>query len=262
MVLEQQITGAAYATAAHKRDLQKPNEDRLVCDPEHGIFIVLDGVTRVHGEYDQRPNESAAADVAQLFMQAVYAAMLADLQNPEPEALLKNAIRKANESIRPYRAQKAEAQWGFYPSATGLVCLLRGNTLFYAAAGDCIGVLLRRNAKQLFGGQWQLEAVDKLQVSKQERYSKYCNHPESPLGYAVFNGDDSAAELLTYSFLDLHRGDILLLASDGLASYLKYEPLAALRSQTPQEMLTLSGKFDQPPYANYADDKTVIKIEL
>ena len=262
MVLEQWIRGATSATAAHKRDLQKPNEDRLICDPEHGIFIVLDGVTRVHKEYDQRPYESAAADVAELFLREAYAAMLADLQNPEPEALLKNAIRKANEAIRPYRAQKTEDQWGFYPSATGFLSLLRGNRLHYAAAGDCIGVLLRGSAKQLLGCQWQLAAVDKLQVTKQERYSRYCNHPESPLCYAVFNGDEIVPELATYSYLDLHPGDTLLLASDGLANYLKFEPSAALRSQTPQEMLTLSEKFDQPPYANYADDKTVIKIEL
>lgn len=260
--MENFAVNAAYATAPNQRGLQKPNEDRLLCDAKHGIFIVLDGVTRVHEEYAQRPYESAAADVADLFLEAVYNALLADLQALDPEALLKNAIRTANKKILPYREQKTETQWGFAPSTTGLICLLRDSTLYYAAAGDCIGLLLRGSGKQLFGCQWQLEAVDKLQVTKQERYSRYCNHPESPLCYTVFNGDPSVADTATYSYLELHRGDTLLLASDGLANYLKYEPLTKLRSQTPTEMIADSAAYDQTPFESYADDKTIIKLTL
>lgn len=260
--MENFVVNAAYATAANQRGLQKPNEDRYICDPQHGIFIVLDGVTRVHAEYAQRPYESAAADVAELFLGTVYDAILQDLQNPQPESLLKNAIRTANETLKPYRNQKTDEQWGFYPSATGFISLLRDGVLYYAAAGDCIGLLLRGSGKQLFGCQWQLEAVDKLQVTKQERYGLYCNHPEAPLSYTVFSGHTSVADTTTYSFLDLHKGDTLLLASDGLANYLKYEPIAKLRKQTPEEMITASAVYDQPPFGSYADDKTVIKIEL
>ena len=261
-LMEKMAVTAACATAPNQRGLQKPNEDRFVCDPNNGIFIVLDGVTRVHKEYAQHPYQSAASDVAELFLKAVYAAILQDLQNPQPEALLKNAIRTANETLKPYRSQKSEEQWGFYPSATGFVSLLRDGVLYYAAAGDCLAVLLRGSGKQLLGSQWQLEAVDKLQVTKQERYGIYCNHPEAPLSYTVFSGHDTVADTTTYSFLDLHKGDTLLIASDGLANYLKYEPLATLLSQTPEEMIAASGRYDQPPFATYADDKTVIKLQL
>jgi serine/threonine protein phosphatase PrpC len=259
-LLEKLVVAASYSTAPNQRGLQKPNEDRLLCDTDHGIFIVLDGVTRIHEEYAQRPYESAAADVADLFLKAVYDALLADLQALAPETLLKNAIRTANAQLIAYRAQKTETQWGFAPSSTGLICLLRNGTLYYAAAGDCLGLLLRGSGKQLFGCQWQLEAVDKLQVTKRERYSRYCNHPESPLCYTVFNGDPSVADTATYSSLELHRGDMLLLASDGLANYLKYEPLKKLRSQTPAEMIADSAAYDRPPFGSYADDKTVIKL--
>ena len=261
-LMEKTAVKAICETAPNRRGLQKPNEDRLICDPTNGIFIVLDGVTRVHDEYIQKPYESAAADVAQLFLAEVYAALLEGLSTPDPEQLLRSAIRRANEKLLPYRAQKTEAEWGFFPSATGLICLLRDHTLYYAAAGDCIGVLLRGSGKQLFGCQWQLEAVDKLQPTKQQRYSRYCNHPDASLSYTVFNGDSSVADTLTYSFMDLRRGDVLLLASDGLASYLKYEPLPKLRSQTPAEMLADSAVYDQPPFGSYAADKTVIKIEI
>lgn len=261
-LLDKLAVKAAYGTAPNQRGLQKPNEDRLLCDTKHGIFIVLDGVTRVHEEYIETPYQSAAADVAELFLEAVYEALLADLHSADPEALLRNAIRTANEKLAAYRAQKTEAQWGFSPSATGLVCLLRERTLYYAAAGDCIGVLLRGSGKQLFGCQWQLEAVDKLQVTKQERYGIYCNHPEAPLAYTVFSGDTSVADTAAYSFLDLHPGDMVLLATDGLSDYLKYEAITKLRSQTPEEMLAASVSYDRLPFASYVDDKTVIKLSF
>ena len=261
-VSEKLAVTASYGTAPHRRQLQKPNEDRLLCDPDNGIFIVLDGVTRVHAEYIENPYESAAADVAEQFLGAVYEEILQRLHEPEPEALLRAAIHTANNKLATYRAQKNEAQWGFYPSAAGVITLLRDNTLYYAAAGDCIGVLLRGSGKQLFGCQWQLEAVDTLQLTKQERYSRYCNHPDHPLSYTVFNGDAFVGDTVIYSWLDLHRGDTVLLATDGLSDHLKYEEIAKLRSQTPAEMLDASACYDHPPFGTYADDKTVIKLSF
>jgi len=261
-VLEKLAVTASYGTAPHQRALQKPNEDRLLSDPENGVFIVLDGVTRVHEEYIESPYQSAAAEVAELFLEAVYNGLLEGPRGAEPEALLRCAIGAANKKIAAYRAQKAETQWGFFPSATGLIALLRDSTLHYAAAGDCIGMLLRGSSKQLFGCQWQLEAVDTLQVSKQERYSRYCNHPDAPLSYTVFNGDGLVADSVDYSYLDLHRGDTVLLASVGLTIHLKYEDIRKLRSQTPEEMIAASAAYDQPPFGSYADDKTVIKLSF
>ena len=154
-LLENIAVHAAFASEPHKRALQKPNEDRLLCDPENGIFVVLDGVTRVHAEYEQHPYDSSAADVADLFIEAVHCAILQDLRNPRWDLLLKNAIHEANGVLHTYRAKQSEDKWVFYPAATGIVSLIRNNTLYYAAAGDCLGMLLRGNAKQLFGCQWQ-----------------------------------------------------------------------------------------------------------
>ena len=61
-----------HATASHQRKLAKPNEDRLIVDEERGIFIVLDGVTRVHKEYEQTPFKSAAGDVGDIFITEAY----------------------------------------------------------------------------------------------------------------------------------------------------------------------------------------------
>lgn len=261
-LLEKLIFDVECATQGHKRNLKKPNEDRLMVDKERGIFILLDGVTRVHGEYDAAPYSSAALELGDIFIDEAYRFISENIDASNPEHLLKEAVRSANAKILSYREVKSEKEWGFYPSTLGLVALLRDKTLYYVSVGDCIGVLIRKNAKILLGREWTLEALDKHNITKKERYERYCNHPENHLSYTVFNGDEVVMDGLECSFIDLHEGDTLLLASDGIGDYIKYEKSADLIRQTPEEMISGSEKYDQPPYAEYADDKTVIKLKF
>ena len=250
------------ASAPHGREIKKPNEDRLLIDEENGIFILLDGVTRIHREYEEHPYESAALDLGNIFIEEAYPLIKSNLTAPDPERLLREAVRAANVKIKEYRRRKSLAEWEFYPSTLGIIGIIRDGCLHYVSAGDCIGVLIRKGAKMLFGREWTLEAVDKLNVSKKERYDFYCNHPENHLSYTVFNGDEEVMVGLQYSFIDLHEGDTLLMTSDGLGDYIKFEKSADLLRQTPAEMIARSGEYDLAPYAEYADDKTIIKLSF
>lgn len=261
-ILEKVRYRTDYATKPHGRELEKPNEDRLLIDEEKGIFIVLDGVTRVHKEYEMAPYESAARDVGDIFLKEVYGYICAHISDTDPREILEGAVRGANAMIMDYRSKKSEEEWSFYPSTLGILSILRENTLYYLCVGDCIGVLIRGSSRMLFGREFALEAVDLHDVSKKERYALYCNHPENHLSYTVFNGDEVVMNGVEYSFIDLHEGDTLFLASDGIGDYLKYEKIADLKMQSAEEMVSLSGEYDMPPYAEYADDKTVIKLSF
>ena len=250
------------ASAPHERDIEKPNEDRLFIDEERGIFILLDGVTRPHSEYVSHPYESAALDLGNIFIEEAYRFILDHISDSEPESILRGAVMKANLKIREYRNKFSCEEWEYYPSTLGFVVLLRDGVLHYVSVGDSIAVLVRRNAKMLFGREWALEAVDKLNLTKKERYEKYCNHPENHLSYTVFNGDDEVMRGLEYSFIDIHKGDVLFIASDGIGDYLKYEKSSDIIKMTPCEIIDRSGEYDRPPYAEYADDKTVIKLSF
>lgn len=262
MLLEKLRYDVECASQGHRRELKKPNEDRLMVDKERGIFIILDGVTRVHSEYESSPYTSAALELGDIFIDEAYRYVTKNIDEANPEALLKEAVREANKKIFEYRKVKSAEEWGFYPSTLGLIALLRDKTLHYVSVGDCIGVLIRRNAKILLGREWTLEALDKHSITKKERYEQYCNHPENHLSYTVFNGDEVVMDGLEYSFIDLHDGDTLLLATDGLGDYVKYEKSADLVAQSPEEMISRSTGYDVPPYASYADDKTIIKISF
>jgi serine/threonine protein phosphatase PrpC len=251
-----------FASAPHERKLDKPNEDKLLIDGENGIFMVLDGVTRVHSEYEEMPFESAALKVGEIFMEQAYDYIKNHINDPDPKKILEGAVKVANEKIREYRSHKSLGEWVFYPSTLGILSILRHNTLHYICVGDCIAALLRGSSKILFGRQFSLEAVDLHKVSKSERYDIYCNHPENHLSYTVFNGDDEVNVGIEYSFIDLHEGDTLLLASDGIGNYIKYEKNADLVAKTADEMISLSKKYDLQPYADYADDKSIIKLSF
>ena len=261
-ILEKTIYKIDYATRPHGRELAKPNEDRLLIDEERGVFIVLDGVTRVHSEYDALPYESAARDVGDIFMDSVYEHICQHISDSDPREILEGAVIRANSRIKAYREKRSLEEWGFYPSTLGIISILRENRLYYLCVGDCLGVLIRGSSRMLFGREFALEAVDLHGVSKKDRYEIYCNHPENHLSYTVFNGDDVVMQGVEYSFIDLCRGDILFLASDGIGDYLKFEKTSDLKTQTAEEIIALSGEYDAPPYAEYADDKTVIKISF
>ena len=261
-ILEKNGCRIDFASAPHERKLDKPNEDKLLVDEENRIYIILDGVTRPHAEYEACPFESSALDVGDIFLSEVYSYIKAHISDPDPKEILTEAVRLGNRRIKEYRERKSLSEWEFYPSTLGIISILRGGVLHYLCVGDCLGLLIRGSSKLLFGKQLSLEAVDLQNVTKKQRYDIYCNHEENLHSYTVFNGDEAAMEGVEYSFIDVHEGDTVFLASDGLGCYLKYEKVKDLLSRSANEIISLSGRYDLPPYSEYADDKTIIKLSF
>lgn len=260
--MEQLNYCVSAATRINGRGLSKPNEDFFLADKEHHIFILLDGITRVHKEYEDYPGKSAACDVNDIFSNVAYRYILEHMDEQEPDILLKKAATAGNAALVFYRSKHTLAQWQFYPGSLGILAMIRGNRLHFLYNGDCQATLIRWGTKMHFAQQGSAEALELMKVSKKDRYDLYCNHPEHPLGYGIFNGDETAAELFEQSAFDLEPGDLLLLCSDGIARYVRYEKCEKLAALTPEEMIDESCRFDVPPFASYADDKTVIKIQF
>ena len=54
----------------------------------------------------------------------------------------------------------------------------------------------------------------------------------------------------------------MILCSDGLGPYLCNTDVADLRQLSVDEILNASTAYDVPPFASYADDKTIIKLSF
>lgn len=251
-----------YCSVKHKRNLKKPSEDALYIDSERGIFILLDGVTRPHSEYDAAPYESAVCEVNKLFVSSVTEYLNFHLNDEDAEAVLRTAVRLGNEKISEYREIKSQSEWSYYPGTLGIISILRGSRLYYLSVGDCVGALIRSGSKLFFGTEMALDAISLNKPTKEERYRLYCNRPENPFSYTIYNGDVGVENTACFSYIDLAPGDFVILASDGISSFVKYEKAAALVNMSAEQMVAESEKFDTPPYADYADDKSIALIRF
>jgi serine/threonine protein phosphatase PrpC len=267
MLLEEKIIEALdQAVRANDRRLSdsgnclKPCEDCVICDPVHGTFIVLDGITRVHKEYSAAPGKSAACDVNEIFVGAVMRYIADNHRELDAEKLLRGAVKSGNDRIREFRSQKSLNTWGFYPGTLGIIALIRGARLHYICAGDCVGMILRGNTKICFGEQLSLAALEIKKISKKDRYDIYCNHPENKLSYTIFNGDECVPDSCEYANIDLQQGDIVVLASDGIKNYLKYEFVDVIKTTSADRLIDLSMEYDAVPFGTYSDDKSLLKF--
>ena len=69
-------------------------------------------------------------------------------------------------------------------------------------------------------------------------------------------------DFLHTASIALEPGDRVIVSSDGLDDYLLFTPVDEIKSLSPDEMLPRSVRYDEPPYAAYADDKSIIIIDI
>ena len=251
------------ATRINDRGFGKPNEDLVFTDPSHNLFIILDGITREHDEYDGT-GFSAACEVNRIFADTILSqtSQLDDVHSAqELECALCKLALLANAALVPYRSSKPLEQWRYYPGTVGILASLWENQLCCVWAGDCIGIHLQGNNRRIIVKQQTLRAM-RLGYSKRQLYAEVCNHPENKFAYGVFNGDSEAEMLLDHSWTVLNEGDTVILSTDGLATYLQQEPVARIRGASPEQMLENSLYYDRPPLGKYSDDKAFIRIDV
>ena len=170
------------------------------------------------------------------------------------------AIRRVAEYNRTARAS--------YPPASCLVAgCIRGDRLYFAYLGDSVIFLLRGSAKIQLAEQQTAALALYRRVSgepwsKRDCYERITNNINNPLGYGVILGDERAMDFLRVASIRLETGDRVIISSDGVDKYLLYTPVEKIRSLSPEEMIVHSAVYDQAPYAEYADDKSVIVIDV
>lgn len=238
----------------------KPLEDFCICDEKNGIFIVTDGVTQSAEDYPLYSGQSDAGAVAELTARTVHETLIS--RGPSEQSLIEGA-RLAIERVAHYN-KTAKAS---FPPATCMVAgCLSGDRLYFAYIGDSVIYLLRGSAKiQLAEEQTRQLSIYRrlsgIQTTKREMYDNHTNNIQSPMGYGVILGDMRAMDFLHTASVRLEPGDRLIISSDGIDSYLLFTPFDQIKSASLEEMLNASIPFDNPPYATFADDKSVIIID-
>lgn len=254
---------SSHCTKINRRpNLCKPNEDMYFCDQDHRIFLIADGVTRPHEEYKIEERKCLAANCAYELCMSVrdYLVSKEELLYSHPEDTICDALLHGNQRVK--RFQDEEWSGGKYPLCATFICVVfvRNRMYFYNCC-DTVGYLLREGVKIQFTEYYNWHS-DLIHYPKETVYRQVQNNLSHPAGFGIFNGDDRLRDFIHISHIEVEAKDRIVIASDGLAQYLKAVRPDALMQRTASQNVELSEQYDKEPYQAYADDKTCIVIDI
>lgn len=254
----------------------RPTEDYLICDGYNKIYLVADGITRSHKEYEsflkgESQNNSITQKVSKHFCDSMYATlkeMLLDEQDEEDLfGLFKNAFVLSNEKVKSFLDNhKNEYFEGiidntYYekPGCVAIAACILGNKLYYGSVGDCMGILVRGNRRIIFSDKQTDYAfkIDRVERDRKKLYEEYVNIPENLHGYGVVNGDKNASEFFKVSRIELEEGDVVFIVSDGISDLIQYGDINDIIN------LPLENLIDKARDTNRGDDdKAIIRLKI
>lgn len=245
-----------YDTMKNTKQLDKPNEDCVLCDLERKIFILLDGVSR-DNENEEYPNPSPAVDVVEILKKEIY--MNLCHQNKEKKNILNEifrAIEKANNKVKMYNEKE---KLSFAAGAVGMIGVIYEEKLYYAYIGDCFGRLICKDVVTFFSEcQTELISQHKKEYTSFEIRKLICNNAQHPYAYGVLNGDKRALEFVRLGKIDLTNVCHIILSSDGMESFLSQCSVEVLKEKKANELIKAAILYNNTKQ----DDRTIIKIEL
>lgn len=198
--------------------IDKPNEDSIIFDDKHGIYILLDGVS-VDRENGQYPNPSPALEVTKIFSEAIYSSLLNLTISNNYIADIKEAIINANKKVATYNLINKPP---FDAGTVGIVSIIRDNYYYYSYIGDCIGrIVYEQYIDEFTHEQTHLVKVNKKNLTTREIRFDICNNINHPYGYGVFNGAQSAIAFTKFGKILLNNVKAIILHTDGYIPFIK-----------------------------------------
>lgn len=252
-------------TARNNKLAGKPNEDYILADPDAGIYIILDGVSR-DGQPYPVPSPSTAA--SQACAEAIRRVVKHASSGADPADTLRAAVAAGNAAVG---ALNRDYVGDFAPGTCGIAAMIEGNRLHFAQIGDCAGMVLDGEGAFYF----TFDFIQPLrQYQRNRRYygldkhtvrRELCNNPRSLLGYGVLDGNPAADAFVKTHSIPLAAGSRVILHTDGLETWAKHMlsagNLAALRSMTAEEMVAASVTLDAEQ-GRLHDDTSAIIIDF
>ena len=246
-------------TKNNRTDINKPNEDFLICEDKIKLYIVADGVTRPHDEYNIISQDSLAGEITKKFCNNVRNLVekyYNDLDEKNIEKYLKSIIVNSNNDLQDYYKHNF-----FPPSISFLLCLIYNDKMYFYNNCDTIGIILRKGAKIQFTTRYNYSVKKEKKYTKREIYKLLYNGDLSD-SYPMINGDTRFNDYIYISSIAIEQNDKIVLSSDGLYEFLLSTNYNVLYNESIDEYFNRSLKYDNPPYNNYADDKSCIVVEV
>jgi serine/threonine protein phosphatase PrpC len=248
-------------------------EDTLICDREHGIYVVADGITRQDvTEYELIEDNKISYNISQKFCQTFAEVMVCEMLGTVEKELVSEKMRrsfsKANLAVKDlvddyvYEHPSAKTE---IPGTVAICAMVYNDALYYGSVGDCIGILVRNGKKIIFSDKQTTYAYKRAKVERDRvtLVNEYVNNPTNPFGYGVINGDTNALKYFKVSHLSLEYGDEIYLLTDGIADYIRYCDHEEYSKLTVDEILKSAVKMEENLLGENCsyDDMALIRIK-
>jgi protein phosphatase len=247
------LKSLSFAMLSDRGRVRQGNEDACAANPEHGIFVVCDGVGGAAG------GEIASRVAADAFV----AYLVGTRREDAPDRAIQRAIFTANRAVLDQAGQTRMLQG----MATTMVAMLFDTFGDIPDTGEkppalaglpddaSVGAVWLANVGdsrcyRLRGGLFEQLTHDHSIVAEQVRAGEMTLEQAelSPVRNVITRaiGSETAVEA-DLQRLPAERGDLYLLTSDGLMKELKDEEIAAILSfaPAPADQATLSGVCEE-----------------
>ena len=231
--------------------VREHNEDNLLADPEHGLFVVADGM-----------GGQQAGALASKIVVSVLPSMI--------EARLKKLIRPRTRSIRYWLRQEilnlsqrlqqeSNTKIGFKGmGATIVAALIRGDRAHIAHMGDSRAYLLRHGQLNQLTQDHSIVAI--LLRDGEITPEQAQTHPaKGQLSRYVGMEGDTYADVQTITLVD---NDRLLLCTDGLTGMVSDGQITGILQANPDPQAACQGLVDAANQAGGKDNITVVIISV
>ena len=227
--------------------LRENNEDFVLADQDHGIFLLADGM-------GGGPAGEVASELAVTTAHALLLRFLADTRPGQVARLLAEALAAAHSAV----AKRALGDLSLQGMGTTLeIVALRGAEAVICHVGDSRIYLFRQGElRQVTSDDNYAAVMVQNRMITADRIPSRYRHI---LTQAVGVSDELVPEIRS---LDLKPGDLLLICSDGLNGALEDREIAALIKQKGQDLEALADALvRRANEKGGADNVSVVLVE-
>lgn len=257
---------------------RKPNEDFYLVSKKYPIFIVVDGVTQSHFEYNGYAFPAGAKAAAEIFCYSALEFLEKNLKTTkDKKALIKMAFNFANKRIWELNKnegipERLDYYVYDYFDCVGVAGLIFENKLFYCYVGDCGLTILDKNNNLKFQTKDEVIKAAKYleKISKKNNWNEkqkeifwrkeLRNHPSGKY-YGTFSGQEGVKKYYAMGNQLIRKGDLIVFYTDGFVEYLKFpEFIKILRRQDKKALDNFTNQKAKENYQKFGTDRTLVAI--
>lgn len=257
----------------------RPQEDYFIVSKKHPIFVVADGVSLNFDSEIDYPSVSGAEEAAKILCEAVILEAERRYESFKLEDL-KDIFEIANKAVLDYNISKGRTKdsINYYDvdlfSATISFVLIKDGKVYWWSLCDS-GVAIFRNGEKIlqspdgwinFPKNWEEKKGDREKIIIRHRDYRNAVKDGKLTGYGVVDGEESALAYLNKGVLDIKKGDLIFVYTDGFENYIVLDEFNKLFILWPndlekriEDVLEKKGSENS---SKYGREKTLIAISL